>query len=109
MHGVVSNDVLGEPEIRQFEAALIDKDVLGFDIAMNDAVVDQLLVADANLLEVVDGCCLRVMPDFFKRRFQIATITELLNDVVVVGGLQDVYEAHYGFALELPHDLNFAH
>lgn len=65
MHGILSHYVLGETKIGQLELTLMNQDILRFDVAVDDAVVYELLVAGADLSKIFDGGCFGVVAYFF--------------------------------------------
>jgi len=71
---------------------------------VDNAVVNELYEARADLLQVVDGLGFRKHLIFSESCTQVAAITVLLRYVVVIGCLEDVHEAHDVLAVKLAHD-----
>lgn len=69
---VVGIDALRETEIGQLENFVPDKNILWFDVTMDDTVVDELVEAHADLFEEACGDLLGILAVSFHPKPQIA-------------------------------------
>ena len=86
----------------------MQQDVAGFDVAVHDVGLGQDLEGLQQILEVTESLGLLELAMQFDFLFQGASVTELVDEVVVVGCLEDLDEANdMGGVLYLGESLYF--
>lgn len=98
--------VLGEPEICDLVGLILDEDVGGLEVAMDDGVLVQVLVPSDELLD--DDNCLGLGQFFplLQHILKRALVAQLLEEVDVVGGFLDIVEFYDVVILDGLHDLD---
>ena len=88
-------------EVGELEHALVDENILGFEISewpfclpVNDAFLDELDETVADLSEHLDRLGLWYSLTFVHDTLQVSAIAELLDDVIVVVAFHHFQEAH---------------
>lgn len=93
---VVGGHALGKPKISQLQHFIPNEDVLGFYVPVNDSMGNQLMEAQAQLLQKASGNVDRIFAIPFHPFPQVA-LTQFLHDVVVAVGLENVEDLDHMF------------
>lgn len=80
-----------EPEIRDLEHSLLDEDVGGLDIPVDDAATGEVLESLEELTHQGPYFFLGQGTAFLEGFLQTAALTELGDEVAVIGALEDLH------------------
>lgn len=85
---------LAEAEISQFEHSIVEKDVAGLDVPVHDVEPDQDLECPEEISQVGQCFLLSEASLGLDLLFECPSIAILINEVVVVGSFEYLYEAY---------------
>jgi hypothetical protein len=99
--------LFAESEISQFQIAVLKKDVVRFNVPVNDVAFIQRLVSVDKLPEKLDGLLFGHGSFFFAKFLQSATLTKFVNEIQKAIALDDLFEVNdVGVVLKRVEDLD---
>ena len=98
--------ILGESKICDFVGLVLDEDIGGFEVPVDDGVLVQVLIAADELLDDDNGLGLWQFLALFENVLEAALVAQLLEEVDVVGGLLHVIQLHDVLVLDRLHNLD---